>query len=188
MDEAGRGPLAGPVVAGAVVLMPDAYLPGLDDSKRLTAAERERQYEAIQSAALAIGVGIVGERIIDSNNILEATRMAMMEALRNLPFTPDYVLIDAVRLPLLSVPQEPIIHGDRLSLSIAAASVIAKVTRDRIMESHHRRYPTYNFAKHKGYGTVEHRDCIRRYGPSPIHRLSFRGVKEWVRSDDAGDA
>lgn len=188
VDEAGRGPLAGPVVAGAVILPPRPFFPGLNDSKQLSAARREALFDAIRNEAIAVGVGIVGERVIEEINILQATRRAMTDAVRDLKTPPDYLLIDAVRLPDVTIPQEPIIHGDALSLSIAAASVIAKVTRDRIMEDHHRRYPLYNFARHKGYGTAEHLERIRRHGPSPIHRRTFRGVKEWVRAHDASDA
>lgn len=183
VDEAGRGPLAGPVVAAAVILRREAFLPGLDDSKVLTPSKRDRLYDMIRREAVAVGIGIVGEQVIDAANILRATRVAMADAVRNMEVAPDCLLIDALALPDLAIAQKPIIHGDALSLSIAAASVIAKVTRDRIMEDLHKQYPVYNFSRHKGYGTAEHLERIRLHGPSPVHRLSFRGVKEWVPGD-----
>lgn len=182
LDEAGRGPLAGPVCAAAVVLRPGTYLPHLDDSKRLTPEVRESLYVQIRAQALAVGVGLVDHRRIDEINILQATYEAMRQALHGLAspagalLTPQHLLLDAVRLPGVSLPQTPIVHGDALSASIAAASVIAKVTRDRLMVEMDRLYPGYGFAEHKGYSCRAHWDALRRLGPSPIHRLTFAGV------------
>lgn len=176
VDEAGRGPLAGPVVAAAVILPKSVRLDGLRDSKCLSPKKRAQLYSAIYCTASAIGVGIVDHEVIDEINILNATRHAMQQAVSSLRPFPDYLLIDALNLPALSFPQSGVIHGDRLSFSIAAASVIAKVTRDRIMEDYHEAYPDYRFDMHKGYGTSEHLEYLRIHGPCPIHRRSFRGV------------
>ena len=176
IDEVGRGPLAGPVVAAAVVLDPDRRIPGLRDSKLLAQAERERLAEAIWVGALAVGVAEVDALTIDRINILESTRLAMRQALARLRTPPELVLIDAVRLPPLGCPQRAIIKGDRLSASIAAASIVAKVHRDRLMAEWDRHYPGYGFAEHKGYATRSHEAALRRLGPSPLHRRSFRGV------------
>jgi len=176
VDEVGRGPLAGPVVAAAVILPVNRRVRGLKDSKLLTPAQRETLFPAIQDAAEAVGVGIVEASIIDRINILEATRHAMLEALSELAAPPDLVLIDAIRLPALTIQQQPIIKGDRLSASIAAASIIAKVTRDRLMIQYDQAYPEYGFARHKGYATEEHLNAIDRFGPCPIHRRTFHGV------------
>lgn len=173
VDEAGRGPLAGPVVAAAVILPVRCRLAGIDDSKQLSLSERERLYAAIQERAVGVGVGSASPQEIDQVNILEATRLAMCRALAALYPAPDYVLIDAVSLPHLALPVRSIIKGDALSLSIAAASIVAKVTRDRMMAEYHQIYPHYNFLAHKGYGTEEHLGCLARYGPCPIHRLTF---------------
>jgi ribonuclease HII len=185
MDEAGRGPLAGPVVAAAVMLplewlhktdsVPEE-LYGLRDSKQLTPSQRERFYDQILKSSVSVGVGTIGERVIDDIHIHRAALRAMQIALTGLTVQPDFLLLDAVRLSACSIPQQPIIKGDALSVSIAAASVVAKVTRDRLMMEYHRLYPQYNFLTHKGYGTPEHLDALRRYGPCEIHRLSFRGV------------
>jgi ribonuclease HII len=176
LDEAGRGPLAGPVVAAAVIL-PRRCLPaGLNDSKQLTEAERERLHDEIRQRAVGIGVGRASEREIDEMNILEATRLAMGRAIQALPSVPDYLLLDAIDLPAIHLPQRAIIKGDALSVSIAAASVIAKVTRDRLMDDYHRQYPQYNFLAHKGYGTAEHLRMLAAHGPCAIHRRSFRPV------------
>ncbi|MBI3596286.1 MAG: ribonuclease HII [Nitrospirae bacterium] len=177
LDEAGRGPLAGPVVAAAVILPRDAVFPGLRDSKKLTVLQRERFDEAIRRRALAVGVGVVGPEVIDRINILQATLRAMVRALEDLALAPDYLLIDALTLPDLQIPQKALIRGDDRSQSIAAASVIAKVTRDRLMLECDRLFPQYHFRSHKGYGTAEHLEALARFGPCPIHRKSFRRVR-----------
>ncbi len=183
VDEAGRGPLAGPVVAGAVILNPDDPIDGLNDSKRLSPKRREQLFAQIQARALAVGVGIVGPERIDQINILQATKQAMREALDHLPVAgveADYVLLDALTLPNLLVPQEGIVGGDGKSNSIAAASIIAKVTRDRLMVQYDVEYPGYGFSGHKGYPTVAHKQAVAQLGPCPIHRRTFRGVSEFV--------
>jgi len=177
-DEAGRGPLAGPVVAAAVILPRRCVLLGLNDSKQVAEGERERLYEEISRRALALGVGQASAQEIDRLNILEATRLAMRRAIQALSLQPDFLLTDAVALPGLSVPQRPVIKGDGLSVSIAAASIIAKVTRDRVMLDYHRRFPRYNFQEHKGYPTPEHLRLLAEHGPCDIHRRSFRPVSE----------
>jgi ribonuclease HII len=180
IDEAGRGPLAGPVVAAAVVLGDSCRIGGLNDSKLLSAREREELFVQIREKAVAIGIGVVETDIIDEINILQATRLAMTRAVQEIVPQPDYLLIDGpIRLDSL-IPQRPIIHGDRLSLSVAAAAIVAKVTRDRIMGLLHEQFPNYGFDRHKGYGTQLHRDAIRKYGPCPVHRVHFRGVKEYL--------
>jgi ribonuclease HII len=176
VDEAGRGPLAGPVVAAAVILPVRCRLIGVDDSKQLSASERDRLYAAIMDRAVCVGVGSSTAEEIDRINILEATKLAMRRALAELSPAPDYVLIDAVSLTGLDMPVRPIIKGDALSLSIAAASIVAKVTRDRLMAQFHKAYPQYNFLSHKGYGTEEHLVRLAEYGPSPIHRRTFAPV------------
>jgi ribonuclease HII len=181
VDEAGRGPLAGPVVAAAVILDPNRRVKGLDDSKRLTPAQRERLFEQILERAPGLGIGIVDPQTIDRVNILEATRLAMYEALGQLTPRPDLVLIDALRLPALTVSQKPIIKGDRRSASIAAASIVAKVTRDRLMLEADARFPEYGFGRHKGYPTPEHLAALEKHGPCPIHRRTFHGV--WVQRE-----
>jgi ribonuclease HII len=178
LDEAGRGPWAGPVVAAAVVLPRAAVFVGLNDSKQVPEAERERLYKEIRARAAAVGIGLASEREIDQTDILEATRLAMHRAVRAAIPVPDFLLIDAVTLPNLPMPQRAVIKGDALSLSIAAASIIAKVTRDRLMADYHRAYPHYNFLAHKGYGTAEHLRLLKEHGPCAIHRLSFRPVQE----------
>ena len=175
IDEAGRGPLAGPVVAGAVILPPDCEILYLNDSKQLSEKRREQLFEEILEKATAVGVGIVGPARIDEINILQADYEAMCEAIGKLGVVPSVLLNDAVTIPQVRIPQVPIIHGDAKSLSIAAASVIAKVTRDRLMVEYDDIMPEYGFAKHKGYGTAEHITALRKYGPSPIHRRSFIG-------------
>ncbi|HHZ20510.1 MAG TPA: ribonuclease HII [Firmicutes bacterium] len=192
VDEAGRGPLAGPVVAAAVVLPRDIYLPGLNDSKQMRPAARERLYELMLQEKVAFGIGIGTVAEIDALNILGATKLAMQRAVAGLPEQPDFLLIDALTLPELNLPQKGIVHGDALSLSIAAASVFAKVTRDRMMEELDREYPEYGFAKHKGYPTAAHYRALAKYGPSPIHRRSFRLAAEeqlalaWPKDGEAG--
>lgn len=180
LDEAGRGPLAGPVVAAAVILPRRFRLVGLDDSKQLTHPERERLYHEIRRRAVGVGVGQASEREIDAMNIVEATRLAMRRAIQALPSPPDYLLLDAIELPAFHLPQRAVIKGDALSVSIAAASIVAKVIRDRVMSVYHRRYPQYNFLAHKGYGTAEHLRMLAAYGPCAIHRRSFRPVREVV--------
>ena len=178
LDEAGRGPLAGPVVAAAVILPPGERYPGITDSKKLRPAERERGYDLIREHALAFAVSEVSREEIDRLNILVASRKAMERAVRQLPSIPDFLLIDGI-VPLeTELPQKCIKKGDQRSLSIAAASILAKVTRDRLMEAFHEQYPQYNFQKNKGYGTREHLEALREHGACPIHRRSFRGVKE----------
>lgn len=176
VDEAGRGPLAGPVVAAAVILPVRCRLIGVDDSKQLSVSERDRLYAAIMDRAVSVGVGSSTAEEIDRINILEATKLAMRRALAGLTPAPDYVLIDAVSLTGMAMPVRPIIKGDALSLSIAAASIVAKVTRDRVMVQFHEAYPQYNFLSHKGYGTEEHLARLAEYGPSPVHRRTFAPV------------
>ena len=173
LDEAGRGPLAGPVVAAAVILPRCCRLPGLNDSKQLSEAERNRLYALIRTRACMIGVGSASEQEIDGINILEATRLAMQRAIAVMSLVPDFLLLDALTIPFVPIPQRAIITGDCLSQSIAAASVIAKVTRDRMMAEYHRKYPEYNFLSHKGYCTPEHLRLLKRYGPCAIHRRTF---------------
>ncbi|MFP3866757.1 MAG: ribonuclease HII [Desulfobacteraceae bacterium] len=180
VDEAGRGPLAGPVVAAAVILPQQTQLAGLTDSKRLTPLQREAFDQQIKSQALAYAVRAIEVQEIDRQGILRACLQAMAQAVQALPGEPQMVLIDGPwRLPL-ACPQHPVIRGDSRCLSIAAASVLAKVYRDRQMIAYHRSYPQYNFARHKGYGTTEHRAAIRRWGPCALHRRTFRGVREWL--------
>jgi ribonuclease HII len=176
LDEAGRGPLAGPVVSAVVILPRRFASAGLNDSKQVAPAERERLYRHIVKRAISVGVGLATEREIDTVNILQATRLAMLRALQALPVTPDFLLLDALFLPSVRLPQRPIIKGDAFSLSIAAASIVAKVSRDRLMRDYHRRYPQYNFQSHKGYGTPEHLRLLAEYGPCEAHRQTFRPV------------
>lgn len=176
VDEAGRGPLAGPVVAAAVVLPPGTRIQGLDDSKRLAPEERERLLPLIERRALAVGVGQVDPATIDRINILAATRMAMALALAGLPVEPDLVLTDFVAIAGVACPQRNLVHGDQRSASVAAASIVAKVTRDRLMDIAHREYPQYGFGQHKGYATAAHRAALWQHGPCPLHRVSFAGV------------
>lgn len=173
VDEAGRGPLAGPVVAAAVIFEPEKMIEGVNDSKQLTAEEREELYPQIVAGALAVGVGIVHHDVIDSMNILQATYKAMHEAVSQLCIVPEHLLIDGNRFKENGIPFTTIIDGDALSFSIAAASIIAKVSRDRMMIEYDARFPGYGFAKHKGYATPEHRDAIQRLGLCAIHRRSF---------------
>jgi ribonuclease HII len=177
VDEAGRGPIAGPVVVGAVILPPSCRLPGLNDSKKLTAAEREDLYARIREKALAVSYVAVGVDDIDRINIYQATVQGMYAAVAALSPGPEAVLVDAVPLRFLSVPQQPIIGGDALSATIAAASIVAKVERDRIMTELDGRYPGYGFARHKGYCTPEHLDALARLGPCDAHRRSFAPVR-----------
>jgi ribonuclease HII len=183
IDEAGRGPLAGPVVAAAVVLPRNHVIPGVDDSKKLTAARRDALYDRIMAEALAVGVGVSDSQTVDRINILQATLRAMETAVRELSTAPDYLLIDGITKTSLHIPQKTVKQGDGRSLSIAAASIIAKVTRDRMMAEYDRQYPGYGFAGHKGYGSAAHLAAIARLGPCPIHRLTFRGVREHISQD-----
>jgi len=182
IDEAGRGPLAGPVVAAAVVL-PDRYShPEINDSKKLTSRSRERLFEVIRADALAVGIGVMDAWAIDELNILRATLLAMREAVADLQVVPDCLLVDGNQSVPLEIPQETIVKGDGRSVSIAAASIVAKVSRDRIMEIYHRQFPYYNFFKNKGYGTAEHRQAIREHGFCKIHRRSFH-IKETTQEN-----
>jgi ribonuclease HII len=180
IDEAGRGPLAGPVMAAAVILPAGLSITGVDDSKKLAPNKRQKLFEIIMAQAISVGVGVVNPVEIDRINILQATRRAMLTAVQQLSPQPDYLLIDGISTIDSAVPQKTIKKGDSLSLTIAAASIIAKVTRDRLMIEMDATYPGYGFAGHKGYGSAAHLDAIRRLGPSPIHRLTFGGVKEYV--------
>lgn len=180
LDEAGRGPLAGPVVAGVVILPPrpkGRWVRLVRDSKQMSPAQRERALTYIQEHALSIETGASSAEEIDDLGIVRATNLAMRRALFRLAILPQFMLLDAFPLPGVDIPQNPIIHGDALCLSIAAASVAAKVTRDRMMEEHDAAYPGYGFAKHKGYCTDEHRRNLERLGPCPIHRYSFAPLR-----------
>ncbi|MGE3541962.1 MAG: ribonuclease HII [Candidatus Tectimicrobiota bacterium] len=176
LDEVGRGPLAGPVVAGAVVLPVESHIPGLRDSKRLTALQRDKVYQHIVREAVTYGVGIISHTQIDQHNILWATKAAMLAALQQLQCVPDLLLIDGVASLPIERPQRLVVRGDARCASIAAASVVAKVTRDRLMQGYAAEYPLYGFDQHKGYPTPEHYRRLRLYGPCLIHRRSFRGV------------
>ena len=182
VDEAGRGPLAGPVSVAAVILPHELYLPHLNDSKKLSPKLREELFEAISEKAIAIGTALIDAATIDRVNIYQATINGMYEAVFALQPQPEKVLIDAVRLERLPMPSLSIIKGDAKSASIAAASIIAKVTRDRLMDEYDREYPQYGFSRHKGYGTQEHIEAIRKYGPCPIHRKSFEPIKSIIES------
>ena len=173
IDEVGRGPLAGPVVAGAVVLPKDCQILYLNDSKKLSEKKREELFEVIKEGAVSVGIGVVEPEIIEEINILNATYEAMRRAVANLSVVPDVLLNDAVTIPGLPMKQVPIIKGDAKSVSIAAASIMAKVTRDRMMEEYDKIYPEYDFASNKGYGTAKHVEALRKYGLTPIHRKSF---------------
>lgn len=178
IDEAGRGPLCGPVVAAAVIL-PDEYnILYINDSKKLSETKREEVYKEIDKYAVAYGVGIVSPERIDEINILQATYEAMRTAIHKLSVTPDILLNDAVTIPMVDIKQVPILKGDAKSQSIAAASIVAKVTRDHLMEEYDKLYPEYGFAKHKGYGTAAHIKAIKEYGPCPIHRRTF--IKNFI--------
>jgi ribonuclease HII len=176
IDEVGRGPLAGPVVSAAVILPADFYLAGINDSKKLTEANREKYYEYIMTEAVAVGIGSIDAKEIDKINIYEATKKAMLAAVNNLAENPDYLLIDAMKLEN-SYPSKSIIKGDAKSISIAAASIVAKVSRDRLMKQYEEEYPGYGFTRNMGYGTKEHLQGLEKIGPSPIHRKSFAPVK-----------
>ncbi len=188
VDEAGRGSLAGPVVAAAVLVDPRSAVPGVDDSKCLTAAERERLAAAIRATALAFTVVAVHADIIDRINILEATRRAMAQAVSTLRPAPDCVVVDAVHLRGFLVPCLPLIRGDSVSYGVACASILAKVERDRMMSELDGEYPAYGFAVHKGYGVPEHLQALEAYGPCPVHRLTYRPVLPRLGSSGAAGA
>lgn len=178
IDEAGRGPLAGPVVAAACIIPQTILLSGVDDSKKLTARQREDVFERIcKDSRIQYGIGIIEPALIDEINILQATIRAMLMAVSLLPDPPDYLLVDGMQLTQSAIPSQKIIKGDAKSQSIAAASIIAKVTRDRLMCEYDKAYPQYGFSKHKGYGTAEHLLAIRQFGPCLIHRLTFEPIK-----------
>ena len=181
VDEAGRGPLAGPVVAGAVILPEGFLIEGLADSKTLSQPQRERLYALVMENAVAVGVGMADPAQIDRVNILQATLLAMRGAVAAMAPAPDFLLIDGLNTIDWPGPQQAIVKGDALSHSISAASVVAKVTRDRIMEKLAAEYPMYGFAQHKGYGSREHREAIKKHGPCPAHRMTFKGVREFIQ-------
>ena len=176
IDEVGRGPLAGPVVAAAVILPPGCKIKGLNDSKKIPKKKHQDIYQAVMDKALAVGVGLIDNEIIDQVNIYEATKLAMKDALSKLSLKPDYLLIDAMKLDI-DIPQESIIKGDANSLSIAAASIVAKVTRDKLMADYDKEFPGYDFAKNAGYGTKSHLQGLERNGVTPIHRKTFEPIK-----------
>ena len=181
LDEVGRGALAGPVGAGAVILPADldlSLLTGVRDSKELTPAQRESLAPQIKKVALAFGIGMLSSELVDEFGIVEATRRAMAQAIKKLGVSPEFLLVDALKLPKIPLPQKAIIDGDKLSLSIACASIIAKVARDHLMINVEKKYPGYGFARHKGYGTPEHLDCLERFGPCPIHRRTFAPIAQ----------
>lgn len=183
IDEAGRGPLAGPVVAAAVILPPDYHNGEINDSKKLSPAKRDRLYDVIKTDALAFGIGVVEAVAIDELNILRAALKAMREACAELSPAPDFLLIDGIHSLPLGIPQQTLIKGDSRSISVAAASIIAKVSRDRIMEIYHRQFSQYNFIQNKGYGTEEHRAAIRKFGLCKLHRRSFHIDKNAGRAE-----
>lgn len=186
VDEAGRGPLAGPVVSAAVILPLSYPMEGVTDSKKLTPGKRDFLYNVIYEHAVSIGIGIIDPIEIERINILRASLLSMSMAVQNLSPESDFLLIDGIfRIPY-ALSQQTIPHGDSLSLSVAAASIVAKVTRDRLMERYHYEYPEYGFIKHKGYPTKDHKEAIRRFGCCPIHRRGFKGVKEVINHSDLG--
>ena len=178
IDEAGRGPLAGPVTAAAVILPVDCVIQGVTDSKQLTPKQRDRLYDEIQRTSIAVKVSHISNTVIDKVNILQATLQAMQDAVEQIVPPPDYVLVDGTQLPRISTPAQAIPKGDSLSQSIAAASIIAKVTRDRLMVEFDEIYPRYGFRQHKGYGTAQHLQAIAQHGPCPIHRRSFKPISD----------
>ncbi len=186
-DEVGRGPLVGPVVAAAVILPKNYKLDGLTDSKKLSEKKREQYYDIIYKDAIAVGVGEVDPKTIDEINILEASRLAMKKAIENLSVKPEHILSDAMKLTNQDIPYTDIIHGDALSLSIAAASVIAKVTRDRMMVELDKKYPEYGFAKHKGYPTKLHLENIAKYGLLPNYRFTYKPVSDLINKGIRSD-
>ena len=180
IDEAGRGPLAGPVVAAAVIFPSQVNIQGLNDSKKLSTKKREELFPKIQEISVSYGVAVVCQKVIDKINILQAARLAMKQAVETLKITPGLLLIDGNQKIDSTLNQWAIVKGDSRSLSIAAASVLAKVTRDPIMDDYHKLYPQYEFNRHKGYGTKLHRNLIQEHGPCPIHRNTFKGVSEYI--------
>ena len=184
VDEAGRGPLVGPVVAACVILPVNYSLDGLIDSKQLTEKKRDKYYDIIMNDAISVGVGIVDSKTIDEINILEASRLAMKLAIDNMKIKPEYILSDAMKLNNQSIPYKDIIHGDALSLSIAAGSVIAKVTRDRMMYELDKEYPEYGFGKHKGYPTKLHLENIKKYGLLKNYRFTYKPVSDLINKGD----
>lgn len=182
VDEVGRGPLVGPVVAAAVILPINYHLDGLNDSKKLTEKKRERLYDILMQEAIAIGIGEASAKEIDEINIYQASKLAMMRALKNLKIKPEHVLVDAMPLKEIDIPSTSIIHGDALSLSIAAASVIAKVTRDRMMIELDKKYPEYGFAQHKGYPTKKHLEVLQKYGVLDNYRFTYGPVRDLINS------
>lgn len=178
VDEAGRGPLAGPVVAASVIFQPGDIPMGIKDSKELSPLQRSRLAEAIKEKAAAWSVAVVSADQIDCLNILQATIRAMTAAVSTLNIRPQYIITDAVKLPGITIPHLPLVHGDRLCVSVGAASILAKVSRDYLMDRWSMEYPQYGFSKHKGYSTPEHLMALQKYGPCPIHRKTFKGVKE----------
>ena len=182
VDEVGRGPLAGPVVAAAVILPKGSKIPGLNDSKKIPKSKHKEIYEAVLKEAIAIGIGVKDNQVIDQVNIYEATKLAMMEAIGQLDPQPQHLLIDAMKLDL-SIPQTSIIKGDANSLSIAAASIVAKVTRDQMMAAYDQEYPGYDFSQNAGYGTTKHLEGLEKHGVTPIHRRSFEPIKSMTNFD-----
>jgi ribonuclease HII len=180
VDEAGRGALAGPVVAAAVILSPEGDFTGIDDSKKLTPDVRDTLFDRIMEQAHAVGIGFADHLLVDQINVLQATLHAMVQAVRNLSTSPDFLLVDGISVPPIPIPCRTIKKGDSASVSIASASIIAKVTRDRLMRSFEDEYPGYGFAIHKGYGSRAHLSAISNLGPCSIHRATFRGVKEFA--------
>jgi len=178
IDEVGRGPLAGPVVTCALILKPDVLIEGVNDSKKVSEKNREKLFDIIINNCVSYGIGMASERVIDEINILNATKKAMVESIHNLSVKPEHLLVDAVELGV-DIPTTPLIKGDAFSISIAAASIVAKVTRDRMMIAYDEIYPEYGFSRNKGYGTAEHVSALKKFGPCPIHRLSFvQGILE----------
>jgi ribonuclease HII len=183
VDEVGRGPLVGPVVAAAVILPKNYFLEGLTDSKKVPEKKRNKLYEIIKKEALSIGIGIVEADVIDEINIYEASKVAMLKALDNLNIKPEHVLIDAMKLNL-DIPSTSIIHGDLLSISISAASIIAKVTRDNMMYELDQKYPEYEFGKHKGYPTKKHIENVKKYGVLPNYRFTFKPISDLIKKGE----
>jgi len=178
IDEAGRGPIAGPVVSAAVIIPMPSHMEGVIDSKQLTSKKRDLLYKTIYDHAVSVGIGIVDPAEIERINILKASLLSMAMAVRNLSPQPDFLIVDGIFQIPYPLPQKAVPRGDCLCLSVAAASIIAKVTRDRLMEKYHNEYPEYGFDRHKGYPTKEHKEAVRRFGCCPIHRKSFKGVRE----------
>lgn len=186
-DEAGRGPLVGPVVAAAVILPKNYQLPGLNDSKQLSEKKREEYFPIIKNEAISYGIGIVDAKTIDEINIYAASRLAMQKAIENMNVTPDFVLTDAMPMKDYELPVMPIVHGDALSINIAAASVLAKVTRDHIMLELDQKYPEYEFKKHKGYPTKRHLELLKIYGPTKDYRFTYKPVRDLINKGDVDE-